>query len=180
MKRSLLLALVCSAAFGVAPLLAAGQASSPERQKLDISVGHWVFHGKAAATAKTPAQAFTWDEQCDWSANHLYLQCTFSNDWGGHKVESLVVDTYNTVDHGYWHYELYSIGESGKDPFVSRMDIRRNVWVEYGRKAVPGKRTGERIVYNWAPPDRVSVKIETSKDGTHWTTVDQAEGVKQR
>jgi hypothetical protein len=179
MTRGLLLTLVCGALVCGAPPAAAGQTPSAELQKLDVSVGHWVFHGTSAATAKRPARPFTWDEQCGWSPNHLYLECTFSNDWGGgHKVESLVVETYNTTDHGYWHYEFFSTGESGKDPFVSRMDVAGNVWTEYGREAIPGKQTGERIIYTWTPPDRVTVTIETSKNGTHWIVVDRAEGVK--
>lgn len=152
--------------------------SSPELQKLDVSVGRWVFHG-TSKTKSGKTQPFTWNENCEWSPNHLYLECTFSNVWAGRAVESLVVDTYNTADKSYWHYELYAGGEKGDHPFVSRMDVNGNTWIEYGQQAVPGKKTGERIVYHWDPPKRVSVAIETSKDGVHWTAVDQGEGVKQ-
>lgn len=182
MTRRLLLVLACSATLGVAPVLAAGaQAPSPEFQKLDVSIGHWMFQGTQAATASRPAQAFTWDEQCDWSSNHLFLECTFSNDWGGRrgKVESIVVDTYNTTDKSYWHYELYSIGQTGKNPFACKMDINGNVWTEYAREAIPGKQNGEQIIYTWESPSRVTVEIKTSKDGKTWTTVDKAEGVKR-
>lgn len=180
MTRRLLLLLACSAAFGVAPILAAGgQAPSPELQKLDISVGHWVFHGSTVNTTTGRSSSFTWDEHCAWSPNHLFLQCTFSNNWAGRQVESLVVDTYNSVDKSYWHYEMYASGQRGANPFVSRMDIDGNVWTEHGRDAVPGKTRGERIVYTWESATHVNVVIETSEDGVHWTTVDKAEGVKQ-
>ncbi|MHB8755546.1 MAG: hypothetical protein ACYC92_11405 [Candidatus Acidiferrales bacterium] len=99
--------------------------------------------------------------------------------WSGKAVESLVVDTYNIPDHSYWHYELYATGEHGKSPFVSRMEIKGNTWIEYGQQAVPGKKPGTRIVYHWQPPSRVSVAIESSQDGVHWTAVDQGEGIKQ-
>jgi len=178
MNRTLLLALV-SAISVFAPGLAAGQTSSPELQKLDVSVGRWVFHGKELKTKSGKPGKFTWKEDCRWSLNHLYLECTFSNVWSGKAIESLVVDTYNTADRSYWHYEVYATGEHGDKPFVSRMEINGNTWIEYGQKAIPGKRAGERIVYNWQPPNRVSVAIETSKDGEHWTAVDEGEGVKQ-
>jgi hypothetical protein len=167
------------AAVAFAPTLASGQTVSPELQKLDISAGRWVFHGKTLKTTSGKPGSWTWNEDCGWSANHLYLQCTFSNVWSGKAVESLVVDTYNTRDSSYWHYELYASGEPGDHPFVSRMEIKGNTWIEYGRQAVPGKTVGERIVYQWDPPSRVRVAIETSRDGVNWEAVDQGEGEKQ-
>jgi hypothetical protein len=180
MKRSLLLSLVFGATFAFAPMPAGAQTLSPELQKLDVSVGRWVFHGKTLKTKAGKPGSFTWNEDCRWSSNHLYLECTFSNVWSGKAVESLVVDTYNTADRSYWHYELYASGEKGDKPFVSRMDVNGNTWIEYGEQAIPGKKAGERIVYQRDPPNRVSVTIETSKDGVHWEAVNQGEGVKQR
>lgn len=172
------LVLVIGCAFAAMP--AAAQAgSSPELQKLDVSAGRWVFHG-TSKTKSGKTQPFTWNENCEWSPNRMYLECTFSNVWSGRAVESLVVDTYNTTDHSYWHYEFYAGGEKGDHPFVSRMDVNGNTWIEYGQQAIPGKKTGERIVYHWDPPNRVSVAIETSGDGVHWSAVDQGEGVKQQ
>lgn len=178
MKSGLVLSLFCSAVFATAPIVACGQTLSPEQQKLGVSVGRWVFHGTTKTKSGKPAP-FTWNENCRWSPNHLYLECTFSNVWAGRKVESLVVDTYNSADHGYWHYELYAGGEKGDKPFVSRMDINGDTWIEHGQDPVPGKRPGERIVYKWDPPNRVNVAIQTSRDGLNWETVDQGEGLKK-
>ncbi|HKF50849.1 MAG TPA: hypothetical protein VKB26_00935 [Candidatus Acidoferrales bacterium] len=180
MKRTLLFALICSAGFTFFSLRAIAQSASPETQKLDVSVGRWVFHGKTLKTKSGKPGSWTWNEDCRWSPNHLYLECTFSNVWSGKAVESLVVDSYNSADHSYWHYELYAAGEKGNNPFVSRMEINGNTWIEHGQDPVPGKKNGERIVYHWDPPNRVTVAIETSKDGVHWTAVDQGEGVKQQ
>ncbi len=185
MKRRLLLLVMCGATVAFAgafvPMLAAGGGPvSPEVQKLDVSVGRWVFHGATRKTKSGKPGSWTWNEDCGWSPNHLYLECTFSNVWSGRAVESLVVDTYNSADHSYWHYELYAGGEKGDKPFVSRMEVNGDTWIEHGREAVPGKTTGERIVYNWGPPGHVKVAIETSKDGVHWTAVDQGEGIKQQ
>lgn len=179
-ELSLVLAFALASASALAGMPAIAQSRpSPESQKLDVSVGRWVFHGTSKTkTGKT--QPFTWNENCAWSPNHLYLECTFSNVWAGRAVESLVVDAYNTTDHSYWHYEFYSGGEKGDHPFVSRMDVSGNTWIEYGQQTIPGKKAGERIVYKWDPPNRVSVAIETSKDGVHWSTVDQGEGTKQQ
>jgi hypothetical protein len=171
---------ICIGALSIGPMTSSAQSLSPELKKLDVSVGRWVFHGKQLKTKSGKPSSFTWNEDCRWSPNNLYLECTFSNVWAGKPIESLVVDTYNTRDRSYWHYELYATGEPGNDPFVSRMDVNGDTWIEYGRQAVPGKKTGERIVYHWNPPNHVSVAIETSKDGAHWTTVDEGEGVKQQ
>ena len=152
--------------------------ASAELQKLDVSLGKWIFHGTTRdRSGKTGS--FTWNENCAWSPNHLFLECTFSNVWSGKPVESLVVDTYNTADKSYWHYEFYASGEKGDKPFVSRMEVNGDTWIEHGRDVIPGKQSGERIVYNWGPPGHVKVAIETSKDGTHWEAVDQGEGVRQ-
>lgn len=179
MNRSAVRFLLFVAVFVFAPILVAAQSASPELQKLDVSVGRWVFHGKTLNAKSGKPGSFTWNEDCRWSPNHLYLECTFSNVWAGRAVESLVVDTYNTADHSYWHYELYASGEKGNNPFVSRMEINGNTWIEHGRDVIPGKQAGERIVYNWNPPNRVHVAIETSEDGVHWTATDEGDGVKQ-
>jgi hypothetical protein len=184
-KRRLAATIMCSIAFLFLAIVTgqshtrSGQ-GSPELEKLDVSVGRWVFHGQTLQTASGKPGTWTWNEVCQWSPNHLYLECTFSNVWSGKPVESLVVDTYNTADHSYWHYELYASGEKGDKPFVSRMEVDGNTWIEHGRDVVPGKQTGERIVYNWDPPNRVTVAIEASKDGVHWEAVNQGEGIKQQ
>ncbi|HUX67974.1 MAG TPA: hypothetical protein VMV31_10860 [Terriglobales bacterium] len=173
MKRTPLLLLFCALA---APLWAAPPAPV---QALDISSGHWIFHGQTMKTASgRGGGSFTWDEHCAWSPNHLFLQCTFSNNWAGRAMESLVVDTYNRTDHTYWHYEFFALGQGGGRPFVSRMQIQGNTWIEYGAPAA-GQRPAERIVYRWDSPRRVRVAIEASKDGSHWTTVDEGVGRKQ-
>lgn len=181
MKPGLLLPLIFGAVLASAPAIPRlnAQSLSPELQKLDVSAGRWVFHGKELKTKSGKPGSFTWNEDCRWSSNHLYLECTFSNVWSGKPVESLVVDTYNTADHSYWHYELYAAGETGDKPFVSRMDVTGNTWIEHGQEVVPGKTPGERIVYKWDPPNHVTVTIETSRDGVHWQVVDQGDGIKQ-
>jgi len=182
MKRGLLLLLLCTAGLFIASRSAspAGAQPSSELRALNVSLGHWVFHGTTLKTKSGKPGSWTWSEDCRWSPNQLYLECTFSNVWSGKPVESLVVDTYNTVDHSYWHYEFYASGEKGGKPFVAPMTVTGNTWIESGRKAIPGKRDGERIVYHWGPPGHVRVAIETSKDGAHWTPVDQGEGSRQK
>ncbi len=174
------LLLILGVTLASVPALAAGNPPlSPELQKLNISVGRWVFHGKALNARTGKSSPFTWNEDCTWSPNQLYLECTFSNNWAGKPIESLVVDTYNTEDHSYWHYEMYASGERGDRPFVSRMEIQGNTWIEHGQEAVPSKKQrGERVVYKWASPTEVSVAIQSSSDGVHWRTLDQGEGKK--
>lgn len=193
MKRMAFLALMCVGAIALVGALlfpvaanvetqgakAQSAGASSELQKLDVSLGKWVFHG-TTKDRSGKAGTFTWNEDCRWSPNHLFLECTFSNVWSGRPVESLVVDTYNSADKSYWHYEFYASGEKGDKPFFSRMEVNGDTWIEHGRDVIPGKQSGERIVYNWGPPGHVKVAIETSKDGTHWDAIDQGEGVRQK
>ncbi|MGA7965573.1 MAG: hypothetical protein WCB49_06765 [Gammaproteobacteria bacterium] len=177
MKRTIFF-LVLAGLFAAAIAQAAGtQLRSPELKKLDIAAGQWIFHGKSLDTPYSKAGAWTWRENCRWSPDRIYLVCTFDNSWSGQAVKSLVVDTYNTRDKSYWHYEMFSAGASGKHPFSSRMTIKGNTWVEFGEDNA--KKIKERIVYAYASPTRVDVKIQVSKDGAHWSTLDKGEGIKQ-
>lgn len=164
-----------------APVLAADtQALSPALQKLDVSVGHWQFHGETLDTPFGKAGKWIWNEACHWSGNRVFLVCSFTNDWSGKTVKSLVVDTYNNQDRAYWHYELFAVGATGKRPFVSRMTVTGNTWIEYGQDKAQGNTINERIVYRYASPTRVSVEIQVSRNGVHWITVDRGRGVKRR
>jgi len=159
-----------------APALAA---PSPQLSKLGVSTGKWVFHGKALKSQYGKAGSWTWHEDCRWSSNRLFLECTFDNTWSGKTVRSLVVDTYNTEDHSYWHYEFFAEGAGGAHPFVSRMAVHGNTWIEYGHEKQNGKRLRERIVYHFLSAKKVKVRIEISRNGHDWTTVDRGEGTKQ-
>ena len=82
MKRGFWLCVLLSAAVGAAPAWAGDpQAASPELQKLDVSLGHWVFNGESINARSGQSTPFTWNENCQWSSNHLFLECTFSNNW---------------------------------------------------------------------------------------------------
>ena len=179
MKCSMLMLVMAGLFAGAGAQAANMQPLSPQLKKLDIATGRWVFHGKSLTTPYTKAGDWTWLENCRWSSDRAYLVCTFDNTWSGQAVRSLVVDTYNTHDKSYWHYEMFSAGASGKHPFSSRMTIRGNVWTEYGSDESKGKQIKERIVYTYVSLTRVSVAIQLSKNGTHWTTIDRGEGIKQ-
>lgn len=179
MKHSMMVLAIAGLLAGAGAHAAGSETMPPQLQKLDVATGQWVFHGKSLATPYSKAGTWTWHEDCRWSGDRIYLLCTFANEWSGQAVKSLVVDTWNGHDKSYWHYEMFSAGASGKHPFSSRMTINGNVWTEYGSDESDGKKTRERIVYTYAPPDRVRVEIRVSADGTHWTTVDRGEGVKR-
>jgi len=171
-----MLAIFCALSTAAA---ADNQPLSPELQKLNIFVGHWEFHGKTLATPFGKAGAWTWNEDCRWSDDRVFLLCSFANVWSGKTVKSLVVDTYNRKDHAYWHYELFADGQTGSRPFISKMTIAGNTWTEYGQDEDHGKKISERIVYRYTSSTEVDVEIQVSRDGTHWITVDRGEGVKQ-
>ncbi len=180
MKHLMLFPVVAGLLVAATCARAANSTARPaELNKLDPAAGHWVFHGKSLATAYGKPGAWTWNENCGWSSDRLYLLCTFDNTWSGRNVKSLVVDTWNTHDKSYWHYEMFSAGAGGKHPFASRMTIRGNVWTENGSDQGKKGKTRERIVYTYTSPTHVRVEFQVSKDGTHWTTVDRGDGVKQ-
>ncbi|MGH8403293.1 MAG: hypothetical protein ACRESO_07835 [Gammaproteobacteria bacterium] len=109
----------------------------------------------------------------------MFMVCSFTNDWSGTAIKTLVVDTYNQQDHGFWHYELFNDGKTGAEPFISRMSINGNTRVEYAESVDAGKKYKTRITYVFDSPTHVKVKIEISRHGGFWVTVDQGEGVKQ-
>jgi hypothetical protein len=156
-----------------APAFAAGfPARAPQLAALDLQSGHWVYRG-TTAPKKHGGQpgTFTWDEHCGWSADRLFLLCSFHNDWSGRKIQSLVVDTWNTQDRSYWHYEIYATGAGGAKPYATQMTIRGKTWTEFGQTLEHGKRRYERIRYVYGSPTRVTVTIATSPDRRHWATL---------
>ncbi|MGH8147513.1 MAG: hypothetical protein ACREPY_14415 [Rhodanobacteraceae bacterium] len=163
-----------------APVFAAGfPPLPPELKALDVQAGHWIYHGTTAPNKKGgKTGTFTWDEHCGWSANKLFLMCSFDNDWSGHKAQSLVVDTWNTRDNTYWHYEMFAVGGSGAKPFASKMVIRGNTWTETGEDDEHGKKSYDRISYVYTSPTEVTVKIEVSTDQKRWKTTLEGTGVK--
>lgn len=177
MRRALyLLAVVLC--IGSTSVWAVGQPGpTQELQKLDISAGHWVYHGETLNSAFSKVGKWTWDEHCGWSENRVFMMCSFTNDWAGRTVKSLVVDTWNERDHSYWHYEIFS--NSGAKPFTSRMEISGNTHVEIAKGENHGKIQWTRITYVFDTPTHVTVKLESSRDGAHWVTIDEGEGVKQ-
>lgn len=164
-----------------APALAGGFPSrAPELNALDVQAGHWIYHGTTTPDkAGGKAGTFTWDEHCGWSADQLFLTCSFDNDWSGHKVQSLVVDTWNARDKSYWHYEMFAVGSGGAKPFASRMRINGNTWTETGEDDAHGKKSYDRISYVYTSPTAVTVKIEVSQDKQHWKTILAGRGARQ-
>ncbi len=161
----------------LAPCLAWAQTRPAALRRLDIAVGRWIFHGRTLKTPFSRPGTWTWQADCRWSApDRLFLECAFDNVWNGKPVRSLVVDTYNTHDHRYWHYEMFEAGAGGRHPFAAPLAIRGPVWIEAGG----GKKIRQRIVYRYQSPTRVEVAIELSRDGIHWVAVDRGLGVKER
>lgn len=174
--RNVLLLTLMTAAGTAGPVL--GQPLSNELQKLNISAGHWVYHGETLNTPFGKAGKWTWNEDCGWSENQVFMVCSFTNNRGGKIVKSLVADTYNEKDKSYWHYELFD-SDSGDKPFISKMSVNGNTRIEYASGGDRGKQYQTRIIYVFDSPTQVKVKIEISHHGSHWVLVDQGEGIKQ-
>lgn len=180
MKRMSFLVMIIALVVSIPALAAGGQGLSTGLQKLNISAGHWRYRGNTLNTSFGKAGNWTWDEDCGWSANREFMVCSFANNWAGTVIKSLVVDTYNRKDRNYSHYELYNGGNSGAQPFISKMEINGNTRIEYATDIEHGKKVETRITYVFDSPAHVKVKIEISHDDAHWVTVDEGEGVKQR
>jgi hypothetical protein len=165
----------------VASAFAANQVPlSPELQPLDRAVGKWIYHGENLQTAYTKAGKWAWDVDCDWSANRIYLVCSFVMDWPEGPDHSVSISTYNKLDKSYWHYEVID-DYKGDKPVVSRMTIEGDTWTDASDNVEANNNTAShyRVVYHYASSARVQVKFEISTDGTHWTTLGQGEGIKQ-
>ncbi|MFK2876437.1 DUF1579 family protein [Rhodanobacter hydrolyticus] len=147
---------------------------TPELQPLDIASGTWQYHGENLATADQKAGKWTWLEECEWSANHAFMSCSFTMNWPDKVVKSQAVSTYNYSDKSYWHYEMFDSDNGGADPFIARMTIAGNTWTHYGNA---DKKT-YRVIYHYVSPTQVTVRIELSSDNVHWATLAQGEGVK--
>ncbi|MGC1551096.1 MAG: hypothetical protein WA777_21440 [Rhodanobacter sp.] len=150
-------------------------ALSPSLQALDISVGKWVFHGENLPGPDQKAGKWTWNEDCGWSANRAFMTCSFVMYWPDGVVKSQVVNTYNSNDKSYWHYEMFDSNGSGADPFISRLTIANNTWTNAGT----ADQKTYRVTYHYISPTQVSVRIELSSDHVHWTTLAQGLGIKQ-
>lgn len=169
---------VLSLLFLAAPAIATDfPAPASQLKALDMQSGHWLYRG--ATTLGGKPGTFTWDEHCGWSADQLFLMCSFDNDWSGNKAQSLVVDTWNTQDQSYWHYEMFAVGGHGETPFASKMTIAGNTWTELGEDDDHGKTSYDRIRYVYTSPTRVTVRIEVSSDQKEWHTVLMGTGIKQ-
>ncbi|MGH8363620.1 MAG: hypothetical protein ACRESQ_09755 [Gammaproteobacteria bacterium] len=179
MKQGLFLLMVIALAASAAASAATNATLSSELQKLDVSAGRWVYHGETLNTPISKPGKWTWNEDCSWSANRVFMVCSFTNAWSGRVVQSLVVDTYNAKDRSYWHYELFNAGDSGAKPFISKMTVSGNTRIEHAEDVEHGKQVRTRISYVFDSPTHVRVKIEVSRSGGQWITVDEGEGVKQ-
>jgi hypothetical protein len=90
-------------------------------------------------------------------------------------VKSQVVNTHNSNDKSYWHYEMFDSDESGTEPFISRLTIANNIKTNDG---TADKKT-YCVTYHSTSPTQVSVHIELSSDNAHWATLSQGVGIKQ-
>ncbi len=151
-------------------------ADSAKLHQLEISAGQWVYHGHFIGGVHPGA--WTWHEDCRWSANRAFMLCSFSNTWAGRHVDSEVVDTYNPRDGAFWHYEIFDNDRSADKPFAARMQIDGPTRSESWTETHGGKAAHVRIVYNFASADKVTVVFQESKDGTHWKTTASGTGEK--
>ena len=153
---------------------------SSKLRELAVSAGRWVYHGQFRPRAGAPASAWTWHEDCRWSANQAFMLCSFSNTWAGRHVDSVVVDTYDRQDHTFWHYEVFNSGRSAGKPFAARMQINGPTRIESWRSARNGKSVRERIVYDFVSASSVTVRFQRSTDGMHWKTTASGAGERIR
>lgn len=153
-------------------------AGSAKLRELDISAGRWIYHGHFVGEKGTRPGAWTWHEDCRWSANRAFMLCSFSNTWAGRHVDSVVVDTYDRRDDAFWHYEIFNGGDSAGKPFAARMRIDGATRIESWTRTRGGKSIHQRIVYEFTSGDRVTVRFQQSRDGSHWQTTASGTGEK--
>lgn len=155
----------------------AAAASGPLHQ-LDVSAGRWVYHGHFVGGKGAHPSDWTWHEDCRWSANRVFMLCSFSNTWAGRHVDSVVVDTYDPKGGSFWHYEIFNSGDSAGKPFASKMRIDGATRSESWTDTRHGKTVSQQIVYEFASDSKVTVVFQRSTDGTHWETTATGTGEK--
>lgn len=165
----------CVASVAVA---AGSPAESAKLHELDVSAGRWIYHGHFLGRGGAHPSAWTWHEDCHWSANGFFMLCSFSNTWAGRHVDSEVVDTYDAPGNTFWHYEIYPNGDSAGKPFAAKMQIEGSLRTESWTQTRKGKSVQQRIVYKFTSANEVSVMFQRSEDGTHWTTTATGTGEK--
>ncbi len=136
--------------------------------KLAVSEGHWVYHGHFLQDVGSQKGNWTWDENCRWASNGAFMLCSFSNDWNGRHINSIVVDTYNARRKAFWHFEIFNSGPSARNPFAAKMEIVGNRRVESWVEEKNGKKMYERIVYVFSGSDHVKVWFQRSATGKGW------------
>ena len=147
--------------------------------ELTVSEGHWVYHGHFLRSAGSQKGNWVWNENCRWAANDAFMLCSFSNDWSGKHVNSIVVDTYNPELKSFWHFEIFNSGSTAQKPFGARMVIRGNKRIErWVVRPKDGKIMRERIVYVFSGSNRVKVLFQQAISGESW--VETAVGVGKR
>lgn len=157
-------------AFTSVAVAAGSPADEAKLHQLDVSAGRWIYHGHFLASGGARPSAWTWHEDCHWSANGFFMLCSFSNTWAGRHVDSEVVDTYDGAGNTFWHYEIYPSGDSAGKPFAAKMQIEGATRTESWTQTRKGKSVEQRIVYKFASAAKVTVMFQRSEDGTQWTT----------
>lgn len=167
-----------AACMPAAAMATAPSSGSDPLHELAVSRGRWVYHGHFLGGGGTRPSDWTWHEDCRWSANHVFMVCSFSNTWAGKHVDSVVVDTYDRKAGIFWHYEVFDSGPSAGKPFAVRMRIEGPERTESWTMTRKGKTVHQRIVYKFASPNEVSVAFQQSSDGVHWKTTAAGTGKK--
>ena len=170
--------LSCVAYVPCAAVAASPPAGSSPLHQLDVSAGRWEYHGHFLTPQGARPRAWIWHEDCRWSDNRVFMLCSFSNTWAGRHVDSVVVDTYDSRDNTFWHYEVFNGGGSAGKPFATRMRIEGATRTESWIESRHGKSVHARIVYQFASGTQVTVLFQQSTDGTHWQTTATGTGEK--
>lgn len=158
---------------------AATQPSSAALRRLNIAIGKWAYHGKNVQTPLTKAGNWTWDVDCRWTANGLFLVCSFTMNWPEGTDHSVSISTYNDLDKSYWHYEVID-DYHGNKPVISRMTVVGSTWTDSTDQVSANGAAAShyRVVYHYMSSTAVEVTFLTSKDGSRWTTLGHGEGIK--
>lgn len=146
--------------------------------ELGVSAGQWVYQGHFLHGKGQRSTAWTWHEDCHWSANRVFMLCSFSNTWGGRHVDSVVVDTYDREADVFWHYEVFDSGDAAGKPFAAKMRIDGNTRIESWTGNHRGKSVRQQIVYEFASSNKVMVLFQRSIDGKSWETTATGTGKK--
>jgi hypothetical protein len=141
--------------------------------KLKVFVGTWKSQSNDNEAAKNSNGAVT---TCRWSVNGNYLVCDQMITNGDKKSNNLALYSY---DHAKDQYSIALVGIPGADPYSIPISYKGDVLIYSGEyKNKKGEKVYDRTLNTFFTSKYYTYTVQSSKDGTNWTTLKEGKAFK--